>query len=81
MFNRNLLEAIKAETPDSKVYNIYGPTEAAICVLVDELELGQDITIGKPMSNSQIYITDKFLTPVPAGVIGEICIGGDSVQW
>ena len=79
VFNRNLLEAIKAETPDSKVYNIYGPTEAAICVLVDELELGQDITIGKPMSNSQIYITDKFLTPVPAGVIGEICIGGDSV--
>lgn len=79
VFNRNLLESIKAETPDSRVYNLYGPTETALCVLGDELELGQDITIGRPLANSQIYITDKYLTPVPTGVIGEICIAGDSV--
>ncbi|MDY2595248.1 MAG: amino acid adenylation domain-containing protein [Oliverpabstia sp.] len=79
VFNKNLLELIKTETPDSKVYNIYGPTETTVCVLVDELELEKEITIGKPGSNSQIYIVDKFLTPMPTGITGELCIAGDSV--
>ena len=79
VFNKNLLELIKTETPDSRVYNLYGPTETTLCVLGDELELDQEITIGRPISNSQIYIVDQFLTPVPIGVTGEICVAGDSV--
>ncbi|MGN0404094.1 MAG: amino acid adenylation domain-containing protein [Bariatricus sp.] len=79
VFNRNLLDLIKTTTPDSRVFNIYGPTEAAICVLVDELQIGQEITIGEPAGNTQIYIVDRFMTPVPIGVTGEICIAGDCV--
>ncbi len=37
------------------------------------------ITIGKPIANTQIYILDKYLQPVPIGVTGEMCIAGDNV--
>ena len=37
------------------------------------------ITIGKPIANTQIYILDKYLQPVPIGVTGELCIAGDNV--
>ena len=37
------------------------------------------ITIGKPIANTQIYIVDSFLQPVPIGITGELCIAGDGV--
>ncbi|MCD6571341.1 MAG: amino acid adenylation domain-containing protein [Deltaproteobacteria bacterium] len=63
--------------------NNYGPTETAV------VATSGDITgwpqskglppIGKPISNVSIYILDDHLKPVPAGVVGEICIGGAGV--
>ena len=38
-----------------------------------------DITIGKPIANTQIYIVDKYMHLVPIGVTGELCIAGDGV--
>ena len=76
VFSAQLLKLIKTHAPDSRVFNIYGPTEATICATVDELELGQEITIGTPVANDQIYIVDSFLEPVPIGVVGELCIAG-----
>ncbi len=38
-----------------------------------------DITIGKPIANTQIYILDKYGNPTPIGVTGELCIAGDCV--
>ena len=38
-----------------------------------------DIHIGKPIANTQIYIVDTFMNPVPIGVTGELCIAGDCV--
>ena len=38
-----------------------------------------DITIGKPIANTQIYIVDKYMNIVPIGVTGELCIAGDGV--
>ena len=59
------------------VYNGYGPSETYYCTLT---EINNNIvTIGKPISNSQMYILDKNLKPVPIGVIGEIYISGDCV--
>lgn len=79
VFKEQLLNKIKEFSPDSNVYNIYGPTETTICAVVDELKLGEDITIGKPISNAQIYIVDKYMKLVPIGVNGELCIAGDGV--
>ena len=58
VFSEHTLDLIKHVSPASKVYNIYGPTETTICVMVDELTLGKQITIGKPITNTQIYIVD-----------------------
>ncbi len=59
------------------VYNGYGPSETHYCTLTkmnDEI-----ITIGKPIYNSQMYILDKKLNPVPIGITGDIYISGDCV--
>jgi acyl-CoA synthetase (AMP-forming)/AMP-acid ligase II len=58
---------------------LYGPTEAAIDVTYWECRPGMTISrvpIGKPISNTQIYVLDAQLEPVPRGVSGEIYIGG-----
>jgi acyl-coenzyme A synthetase/AMP-(fatty) acid ligase/aryl carrier-like protein len=62
------------------VTNMYGPTETTIWSttwrLGGELE---SISIGTPIANTQIYILDKNLQPLPPGVAGELWIGGDGV--
>lgn len=63
---------------DAKIINIYGPTETTIIISYGEL-LSEDIHIGKPIANTQIYIVDKYMNPVPTGTAGELCIAGDSV--
>ncbi|ETT55847.1 non-ribosomal peptide synthetase [Paenibacillus sp. FSL H7-689] len=57
--------------------NAYGPTESTVCATIsDSIDQGSRITIGKPMSNIQVYIIDKNLNLLPVGMAGEICIGG-----
>lgn len=62
--------------------NTYGPTEASIIVTAYEPgpgELPQDLPIGKPISNTRVYVLNKHQKPVPAGVYGELYIGGAGV--
>ncbi|CAF1456928.1 unnamed protein product, partial [Rotaria sordida] len=64
---------------DLVIYNEYGPTEATVACSVykiSEVCVGQNIPIGKPLHNMQIYVLDKHLNEVPIGVAGEIYIGG-----
>ena len=77
VFSEDLLSKITTYSPDSQVFNIYGPTETTICAVVDELVSGNEITIGRPIANTQIYIVDKYMQPTPIGVTGELCIAGD----
>ena len=76
-----LLVQMYEKSPEAKVYNPIGPSECSVWDMGGELnrEDGIDIHIGKPIANAQIYITDKYLNPVPIGVTGEICIAGDGV--
>ncbi|MGB3122283.1 MAG: amino acid adenylation domain-containing protein, partial [Pseudomonas sp.] len=67
-----------AKLPSAGLYNLYGPTEAAIDVThwtcVDE---GADsVPIGRPIANLATYVLDAQLNPVPAGVSGELYLGG-----
>ena len=65
-----------------EIHNEYGPTETTVsCTdyIFRAEETESYLSIGKPIANAQIYITDKYMNPVPIGVTGEICIAGDGV--
>ena len=62
------------------LWNLYGPTETTVWSTVGEVRLSdQNITIGRPIANTQVYLLDKRSQPVPVGVPGELYIGGDGV--
>ena len=63
------------------LFNAYGPTETTVCATpIFSFERCNDsIPIGRPISNTQIYILDERGAPVPIGVSGEIYIGGAGV--
>ncbi|MCW1242733.1 amino acid adenylation domain-containing protein, partial [Bacillus pretiosus] len=63
---------------NTKIYNVYGPTETTIWSTIKLLEQNEKITIGRPLSNTSIYILNKNIQ-MPIGVEGELCIGGDGV--
>jgi amino acid adenylation domain-containing protein len=61
------------------LHNLYGPTEASIEVTAWECSRDSHLSvvpIGRPIANTQIYILDPHLNPVPIGVAGELHIGG-----
>jgi hypothetical protein len=67
---------------ETDLYNIYGPTETTIMATfwTCERESNQYIApIGRPIANTQIYLLDAHLQPVPIGVAGELYIGGKGV--
>ena len=67
---------------DCELHNLYGPTEAAIDVTFWQCEPEDDlqvVPIGRPIANTQTYILDKHLQPVPIGVLGELYLGGTNL--
>ena len=66
-----------------KLLHVYGPTEnttfSSWYLVEDVPEEATTIPIGIPISNTQIYILDSHLQPVPIGIPGEIYIGGDGL--
>ncbi|CAD5977262.1 Gramicidin S synthase 2 [Planktothrix rubescens] len=65
-------------SPLPQLFNGYGPTEATIVTTIYEFTspIVNNVPIGRPLSNIQVYILDTFLQPVPVGVAGELHIGG-----
>jgi len=67
---------------DIQIMNHYGPTEAtigAVAQIIDSSkmkEFKRKPTLGKPISNTKIYIIDGHKNPQPIGVPGELCISG-----
>jgi acyl-coenzyme A synthetase/AMP-(fatty) acid ligase/acyl carrier protein len=67
---------------DIELHNLYGPTEAAVEVTrwqCQPNDVGQIVPIGIPVANTQIYILDEYLQPVPIGTPGELYIAGIQV--
>jgi amino acid adenylation domain-containing protein/thioester reductase-like protein len=61
------------------VWNMYGPTETTVWSSTCQISAGGDIAIGTPIANTQLYVLDDDLLPVPVGFPGELCIGGSGV--
>ena len=68
---------VLAKAEYTHFYNVYGPTECTVDTTVCHLQMAGDLpVIGRPIANTQIYILDRHLQPVPIGVPGELHIGG-----
>ena len=67
---------------NSELYNQYGPTETTIDATYWKCMAGVNdglVPIGRPISNTQIYLLDNNLQPVPVGVAGHLHIGGEGL--
>jgi amino acid adenylation domain-containing protein len=69
--------------PKTRLINAYGLTEATIdstyFEAAERLLPDRFVPIGKPLANTEIYLLDPNLEPVPIGVAGELCVGGSGV--
>ncbi|MBF6221743.1 amino acid adenylation domain-containing protein [Nocardia abscessus] len=64
-----------------RAYNVYGPTETTIWSTIAELDDGAEkVLIGRPIGDTAVLVLDDRLQPVPAGVAGEIYLGGPGVS-
>ncbi|NEP88102.1 MAG: amino acid adenylation domain-containing protein [Okeania sp. SIO2C2] len=77
------VQKVVEKLPECQLINGYGPTENTTftcCFSVKaDSNLEKSVPIGKPISNTQVYILDSNLQPVPIGVAGELHIGGDGL--
>jgi amino acid adenylation domain-containing protein len=69
--------------PHAVLLNLYGSTEVSADVTCYDTRLlppdAATVPLGRPIDNTQIYIVDETLQPVPAGASGELCVGGDGL--
>jgi amino acid adenylation domain-containing protein len=82
---RDWFEHLQTLAPSCVVFNHYGPTEATVGMLTyrspqNGVERATNRTartpLGSPLPNTQAYVLDRWLQPVPVGVPGELYIGG-----
>ena len=71
------------QASEGKLINGYGPTESttfACCYsMTNETEIRGSVPIGFPIANTQAYVLDEYLRPVPLGVIGDLYLAGDGL--
>ncbi|MEW2160000.1 amino acid adenylation domain-containing protein [Streptomyces sp. NPDC007189] len=72
-----LAETLAGQAAD--VLNVYGPTETTIWSTMAPVRAGEGVAIGAPIGNTQVYVLDAGLRPVPRGVQGELYIAGDGL--
>lgn len=73
-----LLHAL-SEHSSLRIYNFYGPTEATVWATYSELSGKSRVDIGRPLTNTDVYILNEKLEELPEGEEGEICISGPSI--
>src|SRR5262249_6840993 len=66
------------------VWNIYGPTETTVWTTVQPVDptshlAAANVPVGRPVANTDCYVLDSLLQPMPIGVPGELYVGGAGV--
>lgn len=77
-----LAQRFAAGMPDAVLLNLYGSSEVtadSTCYRLEKDETLNCVPIGRPIANTQVYILDTKLQPVPTGVAGKLYIGGDGL--
>src|SRR5579864_761154 len=78
-----LAEEFLERLPGSELHNLYGPTEATVDVSYWRCEKRREeersLPIGRAVANTQLYVLDEEMEPVPLGVVGELYVGGVQV--
>jgi len=76
-------EVLAALGPEGVLLNCYGPTENTTFTTCHAMRpgdaIGHTVPIGRPISNTRVYVLDERMRPVPVGVAGELYAGGDGV--
>jgi amino acid adenylation domain-containing protein len=76
-----LVQQVYQQTNAVEVWNLYGPSEDttySTCALIAQGST-QPPSIGRPIANSQVYLLDAHLQPVPVGIAGELYLGGNGL--
>ncbi|MEG3939647.1 amino acid adenylation domain-containing protein [Microcoleus sp. S36b_A3] len=75
-----LCQQFREQMPQRVLINLYGSSEVAADVTwYDATHCVEKVPIGRPIANTQIYLLDRNLQPVPIGIPGEIYVGGDGL--
>lgn len=77
-FPETLLQKIKSIC-SARIFNGYGPTEATVYATFKDVTRDDHITIGKPVSNTRVYILDDKKQPVAVDVAGQLFIAGEGL--
>ncbi|HEX2053674.1 MAG TPA: amino acid adenylation domain-containing protein [Actinomycetota bacterium] len=74
--SRELVDRSFRTLPGLRIWNLYGPAEATANAAAGEVVSQDEVSLGRPLANTQIYLLDRNQNPVPIGVPGELHIGG-----
>jgi amino acid adenylation domain-containing protein len=79
--SNTLVQALYRQESIARIFNLYGPSEDTTYSTYTLTVKGASASasIGRPIANTQVYLLDAQLNPVPAGVAGELHIGGDGL--
>jgi amino acid adenylation domain-containing protein len=76
-----LAARFRQQVPSARLLNLYGSSEVSADVLCHEVQPDDrdEVPIGRPIRNTQVYVLDRHRQPLPIGVIGELYVGGASL--
>ncbi|MFZ0320634.1 MAG: amino acid adenylation domain-containing protein [Candidatus Sulfotelmatobacter sp.] len=78
----NMIRRFREAAPNRILLNLYGSSEVSADVTyfdTREMSLDATVLVGKPIANTQIYILDRNLQPLPIGVPGQLCVSGNGL--